>query len=83
MTLEEAKKYANADGSELNMVFQFEHTGGGPEADNHYGKWDSHKMPLPGWKKILSRCRPDWKGKPGTVCFYPIMTAALGFLVWK
>ena len=43
VTLEEAKKYANADGSELNMVFQFEHTGGGPEADNHYGKWDSHK----------------------------------------
>ena len=41
VTLEEAKKYANADGSELNMVFQFEHTGGGPEADNHYGKWDS------------------------------------------
>ena len=30
VTLEEAKKYANADGSELNMVFQFEHTGGGP-----------------------------------------------------
>ncbi len=53
MTLEEAKKYANADGSELNMVFQFEHTGGGPEADNHYGKWDSHKMPLPVWKKIF------------------------------
>ena len=27
VTLEEAKKYANADGSELNMVFQFEHMG--------------------------------------------------------
>lgn len=63
VTLEEAKKYANADGSELNMVFQFEHTGGGPEADNHYGKWDSYKMPLPVWKKILSRWQTGLEGK--------------------
>ena len=63
VTLEEAKKYANADGSELNMVFQFEHTGGGPEADNHYGKWDSHKMSLPVWKKILSRWQTGLEGK--------------------
>ena len=63
VTLEEAKKYANADGSELNMVFQFEHIGGGPEADNHYGKWDSHKMPLPVWKKILSRWQTGLEGK--------------------
>ena len=46
VTLEEAKKYANADGSELNMVFQFEHTGAGKDAHNRYGKWDSDKMPL-------------------------------------
>ena len=63
VTLEEAKKYANADGSELHMGFQFEHTGGGPEADNHYGKWDSHKMPLPVWKKILSRWQTGLEGK--------------------
>lgn len=63
VTLEEAKKYASADGSELNMVFQFEHMGGGPEADNRYGKWDSHKMPLPVWKKILSRWQTGLEGK--------------------
>ena len=63
VTLEEAKKYANADGSELNMVFQFEHMGSGPEADNRYGKWDSHKMPLPVWKKILSRWQTGLEGK--------------------
>ena len=63
VTLEEAKKYASADGSELNMVFQFEHMGSGPEADNHYGKWDSHKMPLPVWKKILSRWQTGLEGK--------------------
>ena len=55
VTLEEAKKYANADGSELNMVFQFEHTGAGKDAHNRYGKWDSEKMPLPEWKATLSR----------------------------
>ena len=63
VTLEEAKKYANADGSELNMVFQFEHMGSEPEADNRYGKWDSHKMPLPVWKKILSRWQTGLEGK--------------------
>ena len=63
VTLEEAKKYACADGSELNMVFQFEHMGSGPEADNRYGKWDSHKMPLPVWKKILSRWQTGLEGK--------------------
>ena len=55
VTLEEAKKYANADGSELNMVFQFEHTGSGSQAHNRYGKWDSEKMPLPEWKATLSK----------------------------
>ena len=63
VTLEEAKKYASADGSELNMVFQFEHMGSGPEADNRYGKWDSHKMPLPVWKKSLSRWQTGLEGK--------------------
>lgn len=55
VTLEEAKKYANADGSELNMVFQFEHVSGSEHEKNHYGKWDGHKMPLPEWKANLSK----------------------------
>lgn len=63
VTLEEAKKYANADGSELNMVFQFEHVGSGPEGNNRFGKWDSHKMSLPVWKKILSKWQTGLEGK--------------------
>ena len=55
VTLEEAKKYANADGSELNMVFQFEHVSGSVHEKTHYGKWDGHKMPLPEWKANLSK----------------------------
>ena len=63
VTLEEAKKYANADGSELNMVFQFEHTGAGKDAHNRYGKWDSDKMPLPEWKATLSKWQEELAGK--------------------
>lgn len=63
VTLEEAKKYASADGSELNMVFQFEHVGSGPEGNNCFGKWDSHKMSLPVWKKILSKWQTGLEGK--------------------
>lgn len=63
VTLEEAKKYASADGSELNMVFQFEHVGSGPEGNNRFGNWDSHKMSLPVWKKILSKWQTGLEGK--------------------
>lgn len=63
VTLEEAKKYASADGSKLNMVFQFEHVGSGPEGNNRFGKWDSHKMSLPVWKKILSKWQTGLEGK--------------------
>ena len=48
VTLEEAKKYANADGSELNMVFQFEHTGAGKDAhiaDRSCRWWSSAGVP--------------------------------------
>ena len=69
VTLEEAKKYASADGSELNMVFQFEHVGSGPEGNNRFGKWDSHKMSLPVWKKILSKWQTGLEGKAWTSLF--------------
>ena len=52
VTLEEARKYANTDGSELNMVFQFEHTDldGGERF-----KWDTKPMPLVPLKENLSK----------------------------
>lgn len=52
VTLEEAKKYANSGGTELNMVFQFEHT------DLDSGKtmkWSTDKMPLIPLKENLSK----------------------------
>ena len=54
VTLEEAKKYANAEGTELNMVFQFEHVGEGTQV-SRFGKWDAQKMPLSEWKEIMSK----------------------------
>jgi oligo-1,6-glucosidase len=53
VTLEEAKRYANADGSELNMVFQFEHTDMDFLDLGH--KWGYQKVSLPRLKEILSR----------------------------
>lgn len=62
VTLEEAKKYANAEGTELNMVFQFEHLGDGEGVKTRFGKWDGQKMPLPEWKEILSKWQMGLEG---------------------
>lgn len=62
VTVEEAKKYANAQGTELNMVFQFEHndldTRGGL-----VGKWCLDRMDLVKLKEILSRWQTELDGK--------------------
>ncbi len=63
VTVEEAKKYANSDDSELNMVFQFEHVGEGKNDTHRFGKWDGHKMPLPEWKETLSKWQTALEGK--------------------
>ena len=62
VTLEEAKKYANAEGTELNMVFQFEHLGDGEGVKTRFGKWDGQKMPLPEWKENLSKWQTGLEG---------------------
>lgn len=62
VTLEEVKKYANAGGTELNMVFQFEHLGSGEGVKARYGKWDVQKMPLPEWKANLSKWQTGLEG---------------------
>ncbi len=50
VTIEEAKKYASMDGSELNMVFQFDHVGIG---DAEHGKWTDRRVDLVELKKVL------------------------------
>ena len=51
VTLEEAKKYANSEGTELNMVFQFEHV----NLDHDpYCKWSHNRFDLVELKKNLT-----------------------------
>ena len=52
VTLEEAKKYANTDGSELNMVFQFEHMN--LDSGEKF-KWSTKHIPLVPLKENLTK----------------------------
>lgn len=60
VTIEEAKKYAADDESELNMVFQFEHMDldGGESF-----KWNTRKIDLVELKKTLSKWQTELEGK--------------------
>lgn len=59
-TVETAKRYANLDGSELSMVFQFEHVGltGSPER----GKWVTDKPRLVDLKRVFERWETGLEG---------------------
>ena len=60
VTIEEAKKYANAEGTELNMVFQFEHT----SLDSWtMDKWCKKPIPLQELKANLSKWENELEGK--------------------
>ena len=59
VTLEEAKKYASADGKELNMVFHFEHAA----LDGGEGfKWNDRKIDLRDLKRVLSKWQVELNG---------------------
>ena len=60
VTTEEAKKYANLDGSELNMVFQFEHMG---TTDGKYGKWTTKKPEMKKVRAVMNKWQNDLEGK--------------------
>ena len=53
VTLEEARKYADSDGSELNMVFQFEHMD--LDSDENGNKWTDKKIDLCELREVLSK----------------------------
>lgn len=67
VTVEEAKKYANAQGTELNMVFQFEHVGlDGGVAD----KWCKDPIPLPALKENLTKWQRELEGVAWNSLFF-------------
>ncbi len=60
VTIEQAKKYANADNSELNMVFQFEHIKIG---DGKLGKFTTKRYDFDEFKKVTCKWQTELKGK--------------------
>lgn len=80
VTVEEAKKYASLDGSELSMVFQFEHMDldGGETS-----KWCDRKIDLVELKKVLSKWQVSLEGKAWNSLYWcnhdqPRMLSRLG-----
>ena len=57
--IEEAKRFACADGSELNMIFQFEHV---ELTMGKYGKWTNEKPRLIDLKRSLSKWQTGLEG---------------------
>lgn len=80
VTVEEAKKYAAADGRELSMVFQFEHMDldGGESF-----KWNDRKIKLSELKQVLSKWQTQLQGKAWNSLYWcnhdqPRMLSRLG-----
>ncbi len=59
VTARDAEKYANLDGSELSMVFQFQHVDLGITNN----KWNKEPIDLVEFKTIMSRWQKDLYGK--------------------
>ena len=60
VTIEEAEKYASADGKELSMVFQFELV---DLASGTYGKWTDKRVPLKDFKRVMTAWQTELEGK--------------------
>ena len=60
VTIEEARKYANNEGTELGMVFQFEHVDliRGP-----IGKWSDQKPKLRDFRRVMNKWQYELEGK--------------------
>jgi oligo-1,6-glucosidase len=63
VTVEEAKKYANEAGTELNMVFHFEHTDGVNKQGGVIGKWTTQKPSLSDIRPIFNKWQLELEGK--------------------
>lgn len=59
VTIEEAKKYANLDGRELNMVFQFEHM---DIAVGEHGKWTTDRIQMKKLRAVLNKWQEELEG---------------------
>ena len=63
VTVEEAKRYANNEGTELGMVFHFEHTDGSSNSESVIGKWTVNPPRLTYVRGILNKWQTELEGK--------------------
>lgn len=63
VTIDEAKKYANNEGSELNMVFHFEHVNADATSTPVLGKWGYEHPDLGKLRAILNKWQIELEGK--------------------
>jgi oligo-1,6-glucosidase len=59
VTTEEAKKYAGAEGTELGMVFQFDHV---TVDDGPFGKWTTNRYRLADLRAVLTKWQTELTG---------------------
>ncbi|KGL66396.1 MULTISPECIES: alpha-glucosidase [Limosilactobacillus] len=62
-TTDDAKKYANLEQTELNMVFEFEHVGLDGNDNPALGKWSDKKVSLPELRDNLVKWQTQLSGK--------------------
>ncbi len=60
VTIEEARKYANNEGTELGMVFQFEHV---ELVKGPIGKWSDQKPKLRDFRRVMNKWQYEREGK--------------------
>ena len=65
-TPETAKLWSNPDGSELSMVFQFEHI----LLDQQGEKWDLAPLPVDKFKKVLAKWQTELRGQGWNSLFW-------------
>lgn len=67
VTVEEAKKYANNQGTELSMVFQFEHV---DLVHGEIGKWTDEKPQLANLRPVMNKWQYELEGKAWNSLFW-------------
>ena len=71
VNLEQAKQYANAEGTELDMIFQFEHVSASKTtAGSFTGKWGVNKPQMPKVRALLNKWQLGLEGASWNSLFW-------------
>lgn len=71
VSLEQAKQYANVEGTELDMIFQFEHVSvSKTTAGSYTGKWGVNKPQMPKVRALLNKWQLGLEGASWNSLFW-------------